>query len=80
VALLTGEAAAGPILDFLAGRLDASGLLASHERAYRRVVGRRFFFSRLFRPFFYGRFASRLVVPAAAPLAALAARLTRGRV
>jgi hypothetical protein len=78
-ALLTGEAAAAPILDFLAGRLDGGGLVASHEAAYRRIVGRRFFLSRLFRPFFSGRLASRFVLPAAAPLAALAARLTRGR-
>ena len=35
-------------------------------------------FSRLFRPVFLGGVATRLVVPATAPLAGLAARLTRG--
>jgi flavin-dependent dehydrogenase len=76
-ALLTGEAAAAPVLEFLAGRLDAKRLVESHDAAYRSMVGGRFFFSRLFRPFFCGRFASRLLVPAAAPAARLAARLTR---
>jgi flavin-dependent dehydrogenase len=78
LALLSGEAAAAPILDFLAGRLDPEGLKRAHERSYRTITGRRFFFSRLFRSVFYTGLASRLVGPAATPIARLAVRLTRG--
>ncbi len=73
-ALLSGEAAAEPVAAFLAGRLV--DLPAEHGRAQRRLAGSRFFWSRAFRPFLMGR-AARFVVPAAAPLATLAARLTR---
>jgi len=78
LALLTGEAAAPPILEFLAGRLDAVGLRRAHAAAYRRVARARFLWSRVFRSVFYGGVASRFVGPGAAPLARLAARLTRG--
>lgn len=78
LALLTGEAAARPILEFLAGRLDADGLKRAHGRTCRAVLRRRFFVSRLFRSVFYGGILSCLVHPAAAPLARLAVRLTRG--
>jgi flavin-dependent dehydrogenase len=77
LALLTGEAAAAPILDFLADRLDTDGLKREHERSHRAIAGRRFFYSRLFRSVFYGGLASRFIGPAAAPLARLAVRLTR---
>ncbi len=78
LALLSGEAAAPPILEFLAGRLDGDGLKRKHERSYQAACGHRFFHSRLFRSIFYGGVLSRLVGPAAAPLARLAVRLTRG--
>jgi flavin-dependent dehydrogenase len=78
LALLSGEASAAPILEFLAGHLDADGLRREHERSYRTVAGRRFFWSRLFRSVFYGGVLSRLVGSSAAPLARLAVRLTRG--
>ncbi len=77
LALLSGEAAAGPILDFLAGRLDADSFKREHAAAHRSLAGRRFAFSRLFRSVFYGGLASRFIGPAAAPLARLAVRLTR---
>jgi len=78
LALLSGEAAADPILRFLAGQLDTDGLKREHSEAYRKIAGRRFAFSRLFRSVFYGGLASRLVGPATAPLARVAVRLTRG--
>ncbi len=78
LALLSGEASAEPILRFLAGRLDAEGLKREHEKAYGRIAGHRFAFSRFFRSVFYGGIASRLVGPATAPIARLAIRLTRG--
>jgi len=78
-ALLTGEAAAAPIAAFLSGRIPSAALLDEHRRAHRRIAGARFFWARAFRPFFGGGAATRLLFPAAAPLAALAARLTRGR-
>lgn len=78
LALLTGEAAAAPILEFLAGRLDGDGLREAHGAAHRHVTGARFVWSRVFRSVFFGGFASRLVGPTAAPLARLAIRLTRG--
>ena len=77
LALLFGEAAAAPVAGFLAGTLDADGLKRTHVRRHREIAGRRFFFSRLFRPFFSGGFASRLIHPASAPLARWAARATR---
>ncbi len=78
LALLFGEAAAAPLAAFLAGSLDAEGLRRAHLRRHSEIAGRRFFFSRLFRPFFAGGVASRLVHPAAAPFARWAARATRG--
>jgi menaquinone-9 beta-reductase len=78
LALRLGEAAAAPIAGFLAGALDADRLKRDHLRRHRGITGRRFFFSRLFRPFFSGGFASRLIHPAAAPFARWAARATRG--
>jgi flavin-dependent dehydrogenase len=78
LALLSGEAAAAPIARFLSGALGAEALRRAHEARHRQVFGRRFFLSRLFRPFFSGGVASRLVHPAAAPLARWAARATRG--
>ncbi len=77
LALLFGEAAAAPVADYLAGTLDADGLKRAHLRRHREIAGRRFFFSRLFRPFFSGGVASQLIHPAAAPLARWAARATR---
>jgi len=78
LALLSGEAAAAPVLDFLAGRLDSEGLKRAHAAAHRAVAGSRFFWSRLLRRFFYGGVLSRLVgTPPAAPLARWAVRLTR---
>ena len=77
LALLFGEAVAAPVAAFLAGTLDAGGLKRAHLRRHREIAGRRFFFSRLFRPFFSGGVASRLIRPAAAPLARWAARVTR---
>jgi flavin-dependent dehydrogenase len=77
LALLLGEAAAAPVAGFLTGTLDADGLKSAHLRRHREIVGRRFFFSHLFRPFFSGGVASRLIHPAAAPLARWAARATR---
>jgi flavin-dependent dehydrogenase len=78
LALLSGEAAAPPILEFLAGRLDAVGLKREHEAARRTVAGSRFFYSRLFRSVFTGGVLSRLVgTPAGRPLARWAMRRTR---
>jgi flavin-dependent dehydrogenase len=77
LALLLGEAAAAPVAGFLSGALDADGLKREHVRRHREITGHRFFFSRLFRPFFSGGVASRLIHPAAAPLARWAARATR---
>lgn len=78
LALRTGEAAAAPILDFLGGRLDAGGLRRRHEEVYRTIIGRRFFYSRLFRSVFYGGVLSRVVgTPPAAPLVQWAVRRTR---
>ncbi|HUM02809.1 MAG TPA: FAD-dependent monooxygenase [Thermoanaerobaculia bacterium] len=78
LALRTGEAAAAPILEFLAGRLDGDRLREAHAAAHRRIAGTRFVWSRIFRTIFHGGSASRLVGEAAAPLARLAIRLTRG--
>jgi len=77
LALLFGDAAAAPLAAFLAGTLDAEGLRNEHLRRHREIAGRRFLYSRLFRPFFSGGALSRLVHPAAAPLARWAARVTR---
>ncbi len=77
LALLFGEAVAAPLAGFLAGTLDAKGLRGAHLRRHREIAGRRFFLSRLFRPFFSGGVASRFVSPAAAPIARWAARATR---
>lgn len=78
LALRTGEAAAGPILDFLSGRHGAEELKAAHRRRRAEICGHRFLASRAFRSVFYGGVLSRLVgTAAAAPLARWAARLTR---
>ena len=77
LALLFGEAVAAPLAGFLAKALDADELRRAHLRRHREIAGHRFLFSRLFRPFFSGGFASRLVSPAAAPIARWAARATR---
>jgi flavin-dependent dehydrogenase len=79
LALLFGEAAAPAVAGFLAGSLDADGLRREHVRRHKEIAGRRFLFSRLFRPFFSGGIASRLIHPASAPLARWAARITRGQ-
>jgi len=78
LALRTGESAAAPILEYLAGRLDAEGLKREHARAWRTVAGRHFFWSRFFRSVFRGGALSHLVGPAATPIARRAVRLTRG--
>lgn len=78
LALGTGEAAAAPILGFLASRFGAEELKRAHARGNRAAAGARFRWSRLFRPFFTGGLASRFVGPGAAPIARIAARLTRG--
>jgi flavin-dependent dehydrogenase len=77
LALLSGEAAGAPLAGFLARALHAEELRRAHLRRHREIAGRRFFLSRLFRPFFSGGVASRLVSPAAAPIARWAARATR---
>ena len=78
LALRTGEAAAGPVLDFLGGRLDAGRLRRRHDEVHRSILGRRFFYARLFRSVFYGGVLSRAVgVPGAALLARWAVRVTR---
>ncbi len=78
LALRTGEAAGTLLAEHVAGRVAAEALARSWERRWRKVTGSVYFFSRLFRPVFLGGIATRLVVPATAPLAGLAARLTRG--
>ena len=78
LALRTGEAAGALLAEHAAGRFSAAALLPEWSRRWRAVTGHVFFFSRLFRPVFLGGLATRLVVPATAPLAGLAARLTRG--
>ncbi len=80
LALRSGEAAAALLREYLAGELPATGVTAAWRRRHRRLAGRQLFFSRLLRPFFLGGAASRLLVPAAAPLARLAAVVTRGPV
>ena len=77
LALLLGDAAAAPLAAFLAGTLAPEGLRQEHLRRHREIAGRRFFTSRLFRPFFSGGALSRLIQPAAAPLARWAAKVTR---
>jgi menaquinone-9 beta-reductase len=77
LALLFGEAVAAPLAGFLAKALAEDELRRTHLRRHREIAGRRFFLSRLFRPFFSGGVASRLVSPAAAPIARWAARATR---
>ena len=79
LALLFGDSAAAPLAAFLAGSLDAEGLRREHLRRHREIADRRFFYSRLFRPFFSGGALSRLIHPAAAPLARWAAKVTRGK-
>ena len=78
LALRTGEAAGTLLAEYTTGRIAAPDLASEWSRRWRAVTGRVFFFSRLFRPVFLGGLATRLVVPATAPLAGLAARLTRG--
>lgn len=78
LALRTGEAAGALLAEAAAGRLPAAALPAEWARRWAALTGRVYFFSRLFRPVFLGGAATRLVGPATAPLAGLAARLTRG--
>ncbi len=78
LALRTGEAAGALLAEHAAERVAAASLAAAWARRWRAVTGSVYFFSRLFRPVFLGGAATRLVVPATAPLAGLAARLTRG--
>jgi flavin-dependent dehydrogenase len=78
LALRTGEAAGTLLAEHVAGRVAAEALARSWARRWREVTGGVYFFSRLFRPVFLGGIATRLLVPATAPLAGLAARLTRG--
>jgi flavin-dependent dehydrogenase len=80
LALRTGEAAGALLAEHAAGRIAATALASEWARRWGAITGSVFFFSRLFRPVFLGGFATRLVVPATAPLAGLAARLTRGSV
>jgi flavin-dependent dehydrogenase len=79
LALLFGDSAAAPLAAFLAGTLDAEGLRREHLRRHREIAGQRFFYSRLFRPFFSGGALSRLIHPAAAPFARWAAKVIRGK-
>lgn len=76
MALATGEAL-GPLLLESLSSDDVSRLPAAWRRAHRRLTRRALFFSRILRPVFSGAALSRLVLPAAAPLAAAAARWTR---
>lgn len=78
LALRTGEAAGALLAELAAGRFGAEEVARRWERRWREVTGSVYVFSRLFRPVFHGGIATRLVVPATAPLAGLAARLTRG--
>jgi flavin-dependent dehydrogenase len=78
LALRTGEAAGALLGRHLAGEVPAGALPAEWTRLRETLTGRVYFFSRLFRPVFLGGAATRLVGPATAPLAGLAARLTRG--
>jgi len=78
LALRTGEAAGALLAEASAGRIPAAALPAEWARRWAALTGRGYFFSRLFRPVFLGGAATRLVGPATAPLAGLAARLTRG--
>ncbi|HYN42769.1 MAG TPA: FAD-dependent monooxygenase [Thermoanaerobaculia bacterium] len=80
LALRTGEAVGALLAEHAAGRVAAGTLVSEWARRWGGITGSVFFFSRLFRPVFLGGFATRLVVPATAPLAGLAARLTRGSV
>ncbi len=76
-ALVTGEAVAGPVSEFLAGRVSARLLQEVYRKKYAGIMRGRFFFSRLFRPAFVSEWASQILLPAGAPLARLAVRLTR---
>lgn len=80
LALRTGEAVGALLAEHAAGRIAADTLVSEWARRWGTITGSVFFFSRLFRPVFLGGLATRLVVPATAPLAGLAARLTRGSV
>lgn len=78
LALRAGEAAGTLLAEHAAGRVAPGEIAAEWSRRWRAMTGRVFFFSRLFRPVFLGGAATRLVGRATAPLAGLAARLTRG--
>ena len=78
LALRTGEAAGALLARHLGGEVSRDALPAAWARRWEALTGRVYFFSRLFRPVFLGGAATRLVGPATAPLAGLAARLTRG--
>jgi len=78
LALRTGEAAGALLARHASGEVAADALPAEWSRRWRALTGRVFFFARLFRPVLLGGAATRLVGPLTAPLAGLAARLTRG--
>ena len=78
LALRTGEAAGALLARHAEGEVAPEALAAEWARRWEALTGRVYFFSRLFRPVFLGGAATRLVGPATAPLAGLAARLTRG--
>jgi flavin-dependent dehydrogenase len=78
LALRTGEAAGALLARHAEGEVAAAALPAEWAHRWAGLTGRVYFFSRLFRPVFLGGAATRLVGPASAPLAGLAARLTRG--
>lgn len=76
-ALITGEGTGRRLARRLRDSIGTEALFALHAEEYERVMGRRFLFSRLFRPVFVSRFAAKLLHPIASPLAQLAVRLTR---
>lgn len=78
LALRTGEAAGTLLSRHVGGEVRAEELPSEWARRREALAGRVYLFSRLFRPVFLGGAATRLVSPATAPLAGLAARLTRG--
>lgn len=78
LALRTGEAAGALLARHVAGEVSAAALPAEWTRRWADLTGRVYLFSRLFRPVFLGGAATRFLGPATAPLAGLAARLTRG--
>ena len=78
LALRAGEAAGELLAEHAEGRVATASLVREWDRRWRKVTGSVYFFSRMFRPVFLGGAATSLVGPLTAPLAGLAARLTRG--